>query len=110
MTFTNTAFAIQTKTGVETAPVIRGVSVAEAKAKADTDELVWVRAIVIGKTGNYDGGYVWMILKDVATDEICLVRKNADKEGGEILICGGSSAAPEMSFELGDEILHGRCR
>ena len=104
-TFTNTAFAKQTKTGVETAPVIRGVSVAEAKAKADTDELVWVRAIVIGKTGNYDGGYVWMILKDVATDEICLVRKNADKEGGEILICGGSSAAPEMYFELGDEIV-----
>lgn len=82
----------------------RPLSVAEAKAQVNSGNKVTVRGVVVGNTGNYDGGYVWVLLKDLTTNEICGIRKSVEKDGVGVVAnpVYGYSYAPNMYFQLGD--------
>ncbi len=84
---------------------VKPLSVSEAKQVTDPSALVIVRGIVIGCTGNYDGGYSWLIIKDLDNNETCAIRKSRPEEyDGERKLGGGYSYAPTIPFELGDVV------
>lgn len=80
----------------------QAISVSEGKKVTDPDKVFYVRGIVVGATGNYDGGYSWLLIKDENSNEITGIRKRLASEGGESTLAGGYSYAPTIPFELGD--------
>ncbi len=78
------------------------LSVSEAKQITDSNLKVTVEFVIVGASGNYDGGYVWYIVKDLETNETCALRKSLVSEYGvESTPIKGYSYAPTMIFPLG---------
>ena len=83
------------------------LSVVEAKQVTDPSLIFTVRGVVVGWTGNYDGGYVWVLIKDLTSNEVIGVRKSTASEnddGKERVFGRGYSYAPTCPFLLGDII------
>jgi len=84
---------------------LKTLSITEAKAYNDKSVAFNVKGVVIGWTGNYDGGYAWLLLKDLNSDEVIAMRKGLKADLGtdsDAAHMGGSSWQPVSYFELGD--------
>lgn len=84
---------------------LKTLSVTEAKTYNDKSVAFNVKGVVIGWTGNYDGGYVWLMLKDLNNDEVIGMRKGLKADLGttaDATPVGGSSWQAVSYFELGD--------
>lgn len=83
------------------------LQVSELRAEADYMQKITVRAVVVGATGNTDGGYTWYILKDENSNDQIMLRSLSAKESatGEANSCiKGYSYAPNPVFPLGSVI------
>lgn len=82
-------------------------SVAEAMLVKDKMARTIVRGAVIGYTSTYNGGYVYVVIKDLFSDQICGIRKQvvADAiDNVETSCVGGTSREPSGPFEIGQII------
>lgn len=87
---------------------LKTLSITEAKAYNDKSVAFNVKGVVIGWTGNYDGGYVWLMLKDLNSDEVMAMRKGLKADLGTTADAGhvgGSSWQAVSYFELGDIVV-----
>ena len=84
------------------------LSVTEAKAYNDKSVIFNVKGVICGWTGNYDGGYCWIVLKDLNSNEVIGMRKGLKADLGttaDISPMAGYSYSPTSYFELGDIVV-----
>lgn len=82
-------------------------SVAEAMLVKDKSIKNTLRAVVIGHSSSYNGGYVYLVVKDLFSDQVCGIRKQVagdGLDGYETSCVAGDTRNPSSPFEVGDII------